>query len=163
MYHDESWINGFYIDNHKKYRCMDCEKEFIVGEKLLEDCLSNFPVCPYCGNIHVECTAWTEDKDLPELASDMGCLAIYIDQDTQIACTQRKSQEEVRKLIRRIQHKVNKNFMQNALRVELQTEGITVEERKILHGQFMKAMRKIQYRRKKNGIEPLPYRFEIKN
>lgn len=82
MYHGESWADGFYIDNHKKYKCLDCEKEFIIGEKLLEECPPNYPVCPYCGQNNVECTVWTEDEELPQLANDLGCLAIYVDEES---------------------------------------------------------------------------------
>ena len=79
MFRDESWEKGVYIDGHKKYECCSCQKEFIVGEKLVEDCPPGYPVCPYCGATCVECTVWTDDNQLEVLASDMGCLAIYID------------------------------------------------------------------------------------
>ena len=81
MYREDGWEKGFYIDNHKKYECRDCGKQFIVGEKLIEDCLPGFPICPYCGKNNVECTAWTEDDQLQELASNIGCIAIYINED----------------------------------------------------------------------------------
>jgi len=79
MFRDESWEKGVYIDGHKKYECCSCQKEFIVGEKLVEDCPPGYPVCPYCGATCVECTVWTDDDQLEVLASDMGCLAIHID------------------------------------------------------------------------------------
>lgn len=81
MYRSDDWVEGFYIDNHKKYECCNCEKEFIVGEELLNDCTPGFPVCPYCGQSSVECTSWTEDDQLEELSSDMGCLAIYVEDE----------------------------------------------------------------------------------
>lgn len=79
MFRDESWEKGFYIDGHKKYECDNCHKEFIVGDKSLEDCPPGYPVCPYCGTASVECTVCTDDDQLEELASDMGCLAIYVE------------------------------------------------------------------------------------
>lgn len=81
MYREPNWSNGFYIDNHKKYKCHNCDKEFIVGERMLEDCQNGFPVCPYCGEADVECIVWTEEEQLSELAASLGCLAIYIDED----------------------------------------------------------------------------------
>jgi DNA-directed RNA polymerase subunit RPC12/RpoP len=78
MYRSDDWFEGYYIDNHKKYECMSCEKQFIVGEELLKDCPPRFPVCPYCGQSNVECVSWTEDDQLEELSSDLGCLAIHV-------------------------------------------------------------------------------------
>lgn len=78
MYREKSWLDGYYIDNHKRFECSDCDKAFIVGEKLLEDCPPGYPVCPYCGKSNIDCMAWTEDDELEELASEMGCLAIYM-------------------------------------------------------------------------------------
>lgn len=80
MYREESWVDGIHIDNHRKYECRDCGKQFIVGERLLEACPPGFPVCPYCGQSNVECIVWTEDDQLPELDSGMGCLAICVDE-----------------------------------------------------------------------------------
>lgn len=76
MYRDENWMEGFYIENHEKYECDDCGKTFIVGKESSESCRL---VCPYCGQSNVERIAWTEDADLEELGSAMGCLAIYAD------------------------------------------------------------------------------------
>lgn len=81
MYREDYWEKGHYIDNHKKYECLDCEKQFIIGEKLVADCPSGFPLCPYCGQSNVECVSWTEDNQLSELCSEMGCLAIYVDEN----------------------------------------------------------------------------------
>lgn len=81
MYREEGWVEGHYIDNHVKYECMDCGKEFIVGEKLLEGCPPGFPACPYCGQAYVERIAWTEDDQLRDLGSEMGCLAICADEE----------------------------------------------------------------------------------
>lgn len=81
MYRESSWTEGHYIDNHQKYECNDCGKHFIIGEKLTEDCHPGFPVCPYCGQSNVERVVWTEDAQLYDLAAEMGCLAIYLDED----------------------------------------------------------------------------------
>lgn len=78
MYRSDDWVDGFYIDNHKKYECCDCLKEFIVGEELLKDCRPGFPVCPYCGSPVKQLISWTEDAELEALNSDMGCLAIHL-------------------------------------------------------------------------------------
>ena len=79
MYREDGWIEGHYIDNHKKYECMDCGRQFILGEKSLEDCPPCFPVCPYCGQSNIECIAWTEDDMLQELSSNLGCIAICVE------------------------------------------------------------------------------------
>lgn len=80
MYREDGWVEGHYIDNHVKYECQDCEREFIVGEKMLEDSPLGYPVCPYCGQSNVERISWTEDEQLANLSSEMGCLAICIDE-----------------------------------------------------------------------------------
>lgn len=81
MYREKGWVEGYYIDNHKKYECRDCEKQFIAGEKLIEDCPPGFPVCPYCGQSNIECVSWTEDDMLREIDSALGCLAIRVNID----------------------------------------------------------------------------------
>lgn len=78
MYRSDDWVDGFYIDNHEKYECMCCEKQFIVGEESLKGRETNKPKCPYCGASQVELTVWTEDDQLEELSSDLGCLAIHV-------------------------------------------------------------------------------------
>lgn len=78
MYRSEDWFEGYYIDNHKKYNCMSCEKEFIVGEELLN---GKEPKCPYCGSSSTDLHAWTEDDDLEALSSDMGCIAICLQKE----------------------------------------------------------------------------------
>lgn len=75
MYRSDEWADGFYIDNHRKYECMCCEKQFIVGEELLN---GKEPKCPYCGSTQTELQSWTDDNELEELDSDMGCLAIRV-------------------------------------------------------------------------------------
>ncbi len=80
MYRSDGWVEGHYIDNHKKYECMGCEKQFIVGEELLQ---GREPKCPYCGFSRVELISWTEDGELEALSSDLGCLAIYVDTETE--------------------------------------------------------------------------------
>lgn len=79
MYRNNGWGIGHYIVNHEKHECLDCGKHFIVGKELLVDCSEGFPICPYCGKNHVECVAWTEDRQLEELDNNMGCLAICVD------------------------------------------------------------------------------------
>ena len=81
MYRSDEWAKGFYIDNHKKYECSDCLKEFIIGEELIKGCKPGFPVCPYCGSQDIELISWTEDNELEELDSDMGCLAIRVNKE----------------------------------------------------------------------------------
>lgn len=81
MYRDPSWAEGHYIDRHKKFHCYICRKDFIVGEKLLEDCPFVFPICPYCGRIQAECVVETADDQLEELADQLGCLAIYVNEE----------------------------------------------------------------------------------
>lgn len=76
MYREDSWQEGHYIDNHVKFECSDCRKQFIVGEKLLD---GHFPTCPYCGEVCEELVGWTHDEDLEWLSNDMGCLGIYVD------------------------------------------------------------------------------------
>jgi len=82
MYRSDDWFEGYYIDNLKKYECMCCEKQFIVGEELLKGSgnkrISKGPICPYCGLAHAELISWTEDDQLEELSSDLGCLAIHV-------------------------------------------------------------------------------------
>ena len=43
MYREDEWTEGFYIDNHEKYECVDCGRQFIVGEKLRENSPPGFP------------------------------------------------------------------------------------------------------------------------
>jgi DNA-directed RNA polymerase subunit RPC12/RpoP len=78
MYRSDEWLEGHYIDNHRKYGCRSCEKQFIVGEEMLN---GKEPKCPYCGSSHTELHSWTEDNELEGLSSDMGCLAICIEKD----------------------------------------------------------------------------------
>lgn len=80
MYRNDMWAEGHYIDNHKKYECFCCEKTFIVGRKLLEMSKRKNPICPYCGSSETEWITGTLDNQLEELASELGCLAIYIDE-----------------------------------------------------------------------------------
>lgn len=84
MFRKNTWEQGVYIDNHKKYECRDCNKQFIVGEESLKDCKDQSPICPYCGSGIVECTVWTLDEDLEELEDDMGCLAIKYENESEI-------------------------------------------------------------------------------
>ncbi len=79
MWRDSTWQEGFYIDSHEKYECMECGNHFILGGKLIQDCPPGYPICPYCGQPNVESVACTDDEQLEELASEMGCLAIYVE------------------------------------------------------------------------------------
>lgn len=81
MWRSPNWAEGHYIDIHTKYSCLDCGKDFIVGEKLLENCQPGYLVCPYCGSKYVEDVVGTEEDQLEELADFMGCLGIYVDLD----------------------------------------------------------------------------------
>lgn len=79
MWRSPDWDEGHYIDIHKKYHCWSCRKDFIVGERFLKDCPEGYPICPYCGAKEPEYIVGTTEEQLEELASNMGCLAIYID------------------------------------------------------------------------------------
>ena len=81
MYRDSTWEEGFFIDNHDKYVCRDCGKQFIIGRNMSEGCPAGFPVCPYCGQPNIECTVWTEDNELEALESDMGCLVLHVEEN----------------------------------------------------------------------------------
>lgn len=79
MYREDTWANGFYIDNHDKYQCLNCDKTFIVGRELLKRANLKNPHCPYCESEMTQLVSCTEDDMLQELHSDLGCLGIYID------------------------------------------------------------------------------------
>lgn len=81
MFRQDTWSDGFYIDNHDKYQCLDCNCQFIVGNELLKRAKQKTPICPYYGRKITELISCTEDDMLDELASDLGCLGIYIDDD----------------------------------------------------------------------------------
>lgn len=83
MYREEYWKKGYYIVNHQKYNCLNCGKDFIIGKELLDERVPNSPICPYCGQVHVECVAETDDEFLQRLAGELGCLGIYLDEETQ--------------------------------------------------------------------------------
>lgn len=82
MYREDSWEKEFYIDNHDKFQCLDCNNQFIVGRELLKRANKENPICPYCGSHITEWISGTETEQLQELARDMGCLGIYIDEAT---------------------------------------------------------------------------------
>lgn len=79
MWRQPYWAEGHYIDNHEKYNCLECGKDFIVGKKFLENCLPGYPICPYCGSKYVKNTVRTDEIQLEEFADFIGCLGIYID------------------------------------------------------------------------------------
>lgn len=79
MFRQDTWSDGFCIDNHDKYECLDCQKTFIIGRELLNKANQKTPICPYCGSKITELVSCTEDDMLEELASDLGCLGIYIE------------------------------------------------------------------------------------
>jgi len=58
-----------------KYECESCGKEFIVGKELCQQ----EPMCPYCKSGDTHWMSGTEGEHLEDLASEMGCLAIYKD------------------------------------------------------------------------------------
>lgn len=78
MYREEYWEKGYYIVNHQKYNCLNCGKDFIIGEELLDERVPNSPICPYCGQAHAECVAETDEELLQKLAAELGCLGIYV-------------------------------------------------------------------------------------
>lgn len=78
MYREDGWMQGFYVDNHKKYKCISCEKEFIVGEELMKDCRPGYPCCPYCGKRSVQLIAETDDNMLQEIDNALGCVGIGV-------------------------------------------------------------------------------------
>lgn len=82
MFRKERWAKGFYIDNHDKCNCLDCEREFIVGRELLKRANRETPICPYCGSTITELVSGTEDDMLEDLQSDLGCIGIYVDDIT---------------------------------------------------------------------------------
>ena len=85
MYREKEWLEGNYIDNHRKYDCYICGGAFIVGEENLKRySVAGKLICPYCGSTAVECTTWTEDEDLEELVSNLGCLAIYLNENREV-------------------------------------------------------------------------------
>ena len=85
-YREDSWSKGFYIDNHMKYECLSCDKQFIMGEKLSENCSGGYPCCPYCEKKNIEKIVWTHDAMLEDLDSDMGCLAIHFMKKSESDC-----------------------------------------------------------------------------
>lgn len=82
MFRNDTWAKEFYIDNHDKTHCFDCDGQFIVGRELLKRANKETPICPYCGSTITELVSGTEDDMLEELASNLGCLGIYIDDKT---------------------------------------------------------------------------------
>lgn len=56
-----------------KYECLDCGKQFILGNRAAGDCSQGFPVCPYCGQHSIEDTVFADAGEI----DDMGCMAIW--------------------------------------------------------------------------------------
>lgn len=65
-------------------------------------------------------------------------------------------------MLKKLKEIVNRNFKSNGIGVELKVEGLKDKERKILQREFRTAIRRIQYGRRKKGINPLPYQYRIK-
>lgn len=80
MWRSSNWAEGFYIDIHEKYHCFLCSKDFIAGKELMKSSSKGAPFCPYCGHGGAEVVVSTEEDQLEELADDLGCLGIYIDE-----------------------------------------------------------------------------------
>lgn len=81
MFSKSYWKKGYYLDNHVKYNCFECSKDFIIGKRLLEGCSSGYPICPYCGSRYIEAIVETDEDQLEEIADCMGCLGIYVDEE----------------------------------------------------------------------------------
>lgn len=60
-------------DNMTKYMCLDCGKQFILGDAATEGLPLGFPACPYCGQSNIEWRVKAEAGDI----EDMGCMAIW--------------------------------------------------------------------------------------
>lgn len=60
-------------DSMTKFQCLDCGKQFILGDAAAEELPPGFPVCPYCGQSNVEWRSKAEAGDI----EDMGCMAIW--------------------------------------------------------------------------------------
>lgn len=71
--------DGYYQDNLVNYECLDCGKQFIVGEESLEECDAESPNCPYCGGQYVMKKSWTDDEMLEEMS--LGCIGIYLEKE----------------------------------------------------------------------------------
>lgn len=59
-------------DDMRKLECLDCGKQFILGETAVEGLSTGFPICPYCGKGNVECITIVEAGDIEA----MGFVAI---------------------------------------------------------------------------------------
>ncbi|MDD3404585.1 MAG: hypothetical protein PHQ72_14735 [Hespellia sp.] len=62
-----------FVDNVTKYECLDCGKQFILGDAASEKLPHGFPVCPYCGKSSIEWRTKAESSDI----EDMGCMEIW--------------------------------------------------------------------------------------
>ena len=71
--------NRFYQDGLKKYECIWCRKEFIIGTESSRDIEL---VCPYCGLGNPNLISYTDNERLEEL--ELGCLGIYFDTGEEI-------------------------------------------------------------------------------
>lgn len=69
---------GLYAENHIKYECLDCQKEFIVGKETSEEHGEKLH-CPYCGSNNTEWESCTTDELLEEWESEgfIGCTWIH--------------------------------------------------------------------------------------
>ena len=65
-------MNNYMPDNLVKMFCLDCGKNFIVGQ---DDYNDKFSLnCPFCSGNQTEHVATLEDTDL---LGELGCMAIY--------------------------------------------------------------------------------------
>jgi len=59
-------------DNLEKYKCLDCDRDFITGLDLSKEVDIT---CPYCQSDNTEGRAHCTDEQLKRL--QLGCLGIY--------------------------------------------------------------------------------------
>lgn len=63
---------NYYQDNLQNMTCLDCGKNFIVGENISNDIEIS---CPYCQTYSVCINAYSDEEKLEDM--QMGCLGIY--------------------------------------------------------------------------------------
>jgi len=60
-------------DDMTKYDCLDCGKQFVLGDRAVANCPTGFPICPYCGQNNIDGTVMAKAGEIDE----MGCMAIW--------------------------------------------------------------------------------------
>lgn len=80
---------NYYQDNLQNMTCLDCGKNFIVGENISKDIEIS---CPYCKTYSVCINAYSDEEKLEDM--QMGCLGIYyydedekMEEDNKIYCS----------------------------------------------------------------------------